>query len=152
MSWAASNHGTKAALCYCQVCSLLLLIFGCSKPDVGTVAGRVTLDGQPLSTGTIVFEDAKRGISVNAALASDGTYTARTYDKPGLSPGSYQVAIRPGLVGSGEAPLVGDADSSSGASVSTIPQRYRSVRTSELTADVQLGDNRPFDFALTSEP
>lgn len=137
---------------YFGALAMLLLLCGCGKPEVGTVAGSVTLDGQPLSNGTIVFEDATRGVSVNAALAVDGTFTARTYDKQGLPPGSYQVAIRPGSVGSGEAPLVGEVDPNSTPSASTIPERYRSVKTSELTADVKLGDNSPFDFLLTSEP
>ena len=132
--------------------ALATLTFGCGKPEVGIVQGRVTLDGQPVTGGSIVFEDASRGISVNANLAADGTFTAQTYDKPGLPPGHYAVAIRPSAVGTGDAPLVGDADPTANAPQSLIPERYRGVKTSELSADVQLGENPPFNFSLTSQP
>ena len=151
MSWAITKRAATISCCVCSSAAVLFAV-GCSQPEVGVVQGRVTLDGQPLSSGSVVFEDASRGISVNAAIAADGTFSARTYDKPGLPPGHYIVAIRPGSVGSGEAPLVGDADPDATPSQSEIPLRYRSVKTSELTADVELGDNPPFNFALTSQP
>ena len=66
---------------------------GCSGPETGHVSGKVTVGGQPLSQGTVLFEDAAAGISVNAPLESDGTYTVKTFDRDGLPPGSYRVAI-----------------------------------------------------------
>lgn len=127
---------------------LALCLSGCGGPEVGIVQGKVTLDGQPLTGASVVFEDAARGISVNAPLAADGTFKARTYDKPGLPPGTYRVAVRPGSVGSGEAPLVGDADPTAAPPI-TVPERYRSVKTSELIAQVNAGKNPPLEFALT---
>ena len=76
------------------------------RGDIGRVAGKVTLDGQPLRQGAVVFQDTARGISVNAPLQSDGTYVARTHDQAGLPPGTYQVAITPRTFGDGETPLI----------------------------------------------
>ena len=139
------------SLLWATVCSLGVFT-GCSKPEVGIVAGRVTLDNQPLTNASVVFEDASRGISVSVPLAEDGTFHAQTYDQPGLPPGNYRVAIRPGTIGSGEAPLVGDADPNQPAPISSVPERYRSVKTSELSINVELGENLLYEFALSSAP
>ncbi len=133
---------TRSATC------LAVCLTGCGGSEVGIVSGKVTLDGQPLTGESVVFEDTARGISVNAPLAADGTFHARTYDKPGLPPGTYHVAIRPGAVGSGQAPLVGDADPTVAPPIA-VPQRYRNIKTSELTTQVEAGKNPPLEFALT---
>jgi hypothetical protein len=138
----SSRFGLTLVMATCALC-------GCGKADIARVAGRVTLDGQPLSGAQIVFEDAARGVSVNAQLSADGQYTARTYDKEGLPPGTYQIAVRPGQFGTGEAPLA-DAVLTSQPVSSTIPERYRSAATSGLSVVVAAGDNPPQNFALTS--
>lgn len=126
----------------------LLLVAGCSGPDIGHVSGKVTVGGQPLTEGSVVFEDAAAGISVNAPLESDGTYTVKTFDRDGLPPGSYRVAITPSTFGDGETPLVTDGADQAAGPVSTIPERYRSPGTSRLIAEVKPGDNPPFNFDL----
>lgn len=124
----------------------MLVTAGCSNPTVGTVAGKVTLGGQPLAEGSVVFEDRMAGISVQAPLASDGTYTVRTYDRDGLPPGAYQVAVTPTVASDGETPLA--IEGKDPPPPSPIPAKYRSVKTSGLTATVKAGDNPPFDFDL----
>lgn len=126
----------------------LVMLWGCSRSDVGRVTGKVTLDGQPLSQGTVVFEDAAKGISVNAELRSDGSYEARTYDKAGLPPGSYQVAVTPRTLGSGETPLIAGPPSAEVPPESPIPAKYRDVKTSGLTVTVVGGASKPFNIEL----
>jgi hypothetical protein len=128
-----------------------LLAAGCgSSPSIGTVSGRVTLDDTPVSDATIAFEDAKSGVSVNASLAGDGTFTIRTHDKAGLPPGEYRVAVRPGTFSTGDAPLV--APPMPMAAKTPIPAKYHSSATSGLTATVKAGANPPYEFPLKSEP
>ena len=155
MCWATSNRCKQGFLWgvmpLALACCLGLLLSGCGKQEFGIVEGKVTLDGKPLTNASIVFEDANRGISVNAPLAASGTFKVQTFDKPGLPPGNYRVAIRPGTVGSGAAPLVGDVDPSADAKQISVPERYRSVKTSGLSAKVELGANSPFAFSLTTQ-
>lgn len=126
----------------------LVLAGGCSGGDIGHVAGKVTLDGQPVSQGAVVFQDTARGISVNAPLQSDGTYVARTHDQPGLPPGTYQVAITSRTFGNGETPLLEGPPTATAPPPTVIPPQYQDVTTSGLTATVQAGSNPPFDFSL----
>lgn len=65
----------------------LVSVAGCGRAEVGSVAGRVTLDGSPLSGAVILFENAERGVSVDAELAADGSYSVRLFDMPGLQSG-----------------------------------------------------------------
>jgi hypothetical protein len=130
-------------------CIAPAILSGCGPSDVGPVSGKVTLDGRPLTGAVIVFENASRGISLNAPLAADGTFTLRTFDKAGLPPGEYQVAIRPGDFGSGETPLAVAPGASPPSS--PVPMHYRSTATSGLTAKVQLGSNPPYEFPLVTK-
>jgi hypothetical protein len=125
-----------------------VLVGGCGGGDVGEVSGKVTLGGQPLTEGVVVFENAAAGISVNATLGPDGTYTAKTYDRNGLPPGTYQVAVKPVSIGDGETPLASDPSQAPGAAKSAIPEKYHSTKTSELSVTVAAGENPPFDFDL----
>ena len=130
---------------------ILLGLAGCGDSQVGVVSGTVTLDGRPLDQGLVVFEDREKGVSVNAAIESDGSFVVKTYDQAGLPPGEYTVAVKPGQVGDGETPLVGDPiEAQQGGSVE-IPARYGSTRTSGLTATVTLGANT-VPLELSSKP
>jgi hypothetical protein len=126
-----------------------LLPAGCSDPETGHVAGKVTLGGRPLTQGSVVFEDSAAGITAGASLQSDGSYTVKTFNRDGLPPGTYKVAVTPSTFGDGETPLAVDPSSQAPSPGSQIPQRYRSTATSPLCVTVKAGDNPPFDFDLT---
>jgi len=115
---------------------------------VGEVAGTVTIGGQPLTEGVVVFENAAAGISVNATVGPDGSYTAKTYDREGLPPGTYQVAVKPVSIGDGETPLASDPSQSAATTKSVIPEKYQSIKSSELSVTVAAGENPAFDFEL----
>jgi len=121
---------------------------GCANSNTGNVAGRVTLGDKPVTEGSVLFEDAAAGISVHAALQSDGSYEVKTYDRDGLPPGTYKVAVTPSKFGDGDAPLVSNSDAQAAAASATIPERYTRTATSELSVSVVAGDNPPFDFKL----
>ena len=126
-----------------------LLAVGCSPSDVGHVQGKVTVGGQPLPHGSVVFEDAARGIAVFAPLQTDGSYRALTYDKRGLPAGNYRVAITPNVIGTGESPLVAPLKPPPPPPPGpSIPEKYTDAQTSGLTIQVQPGKNQPFDFEL----
>lgn len=124
-----------------------VLLGGCGKSDIGHVEGKVTLGGQPITEGSVVFADAARGISLNATLNPDGTFHLRTYNRDGLPAGKYQVAISLSTFSPEPTPLV-TKPTVQPAPVSAIPEKYRSVTSSGLSAEVRPGKNPPFCFEL----
>jgi hypothetical protein len=135
---------TRAVL----IATALALLCGCGGSDVGSVSGTITVGGQPVERGTVVFENPAAGISVTAEIGSGGRYTVKTYEFDGLPPGDYQIAIRPQVLSDGETPLVSDPSAESATPASAIPEKYHRLDQSGLTATVVAGDNPPFDFDL----
>lgn len=58
------------------------------------------------------------------------------------------MAVTPRAFGNGEAPLVGGPTEGGESRPCPIPEKYRSVATSGLSAEVQAGGNQSFDFDL----
>lgn len=80
------------------ICLVVLLLGGCdSGPSTIPVSGKVTVDGQPLSKGTLRFiPDASKGNTLEiepAATIEGGSYTLYTSGKPGAAAGAYKVAV-----------------------------------------------------------
>jgi len=62
------------------------------------VSGKVTVDGEPLPYGQVVFQaDTERGNKsgeeARGSVGPDGSYTLAAGDRPGVSPGAYAVVI-----------------------------------------------------------
>jgi hypothetical protein len=71
-----------------------VMLAGCSDPNGPvTVSGQVTLDGQPIPTGSIrlIPTEGTKG-PVNGATIKDGAYEVVARD--GVRPGTYRVEIR----------------------------------------------------------
>ena len=121
----------------------LAMVAGCGgNADLGTVAGVVTLDGQPLANATVEFIPTDSG---ETRSSHDGTTDASgryelyfSASTKGATPGAYTVRIWP--------PESDDEPAT--APVPKLPPRY-STR-SELTATVEAGDNS-IDFPLNSQ-
>ena len=122
----------------------VLITAGCGRNV--KVTGKVSFpDGEPLSTGQVVFENGK--ISAMGKLSADGSYTLGTEtEKNGIPPGKYRVYIT-GAVTYGDVPVPvstpGGAydprgnSSSLPASISLIDRKFRSAETSSLEVDVK---------------
>jgi len=129
----------------------LSLAAGCGRTNTGItgiVAGRVTVAGQPLTQGAVVFQEATSGVAINAALQSDGAYRVKTFQGDGLAPGDYKVTIKPQTSFTGHPPVVVPANQEKKPAHSPIPTKYQSEATSGLRVTVKEGDNPPFDFDL----
>lgn len=128
----------------------LLALAGCpsAHPELGQIAGRVTLQGEPVATGCVVFENLALGVSQVANLSADGSYQMVTPNGPGILPGSYRVAIRPDPMGTGETPLAADPAAALPAEPTSIPQEYQHAATSPLRCEVLPGPNPPADYDL----
>lgn len=117
------------------VLACVAIIGGCGgvgdQPDIGTVAGTVTLDGKPLADAEIIFQHENKRFS-HAATDANGQYEL-TYirDIKGAAVGKHRVVIK-----------ARDARRRQ-----IVPLKYNANTT--LTAEVKPGQNT-FDFALTS--
>lgn len=127
-----------------------LMTAGCSDPYEGRMAisGTITLEGQPLADGAIIFEPAGGQGTTSGASITNGKYTIERKD--GLKPGKYTVRI---TSGDGTTPndlseeeAASPGGSTNIVSVDRIPPEYneKSTQSVDVLAD---GDN-VFDYAI----
>lgn len=124
---------------------------GCEKAPrqdraTATVEGRVSLDGRPLTFGTITFipdlAEAAGGRPGIARIEPDGSYRLGNAnpEKPAfLRPGRYRVTILAMIPGAADGPMARMA----------VLQRYADFRTTSLTAQIAIGANR-CDFRVSA--
>ncbi len=129
-------------------CIALLLVMGCDQgPQRVPVAGKVLIDGKPLTVGTIRFVP-ESGRPVSANLAEDGSFRVTTKvptghgdEIEGLYPGKYKLAVFASE----------NVSSAENAEVRWFaPPRYADFRTADLEASIQ-GPNEDMVVQLTSE-
>lgn len=115
----------------------LILLAGCGGgTKLSNVTGKVTYDGQPLTTGTVTFHPKSGEGSVGVGdIDSNGQYTLQTGTDPGVPPGEYIVTVVAATIpevafGEPEAPPQ-----------SLIPTKYAATETSPLTRTVSEGNN-----------
>jgi hypothetical protein len=118
---------------------------GCSGSKESSVTGHVTLDGSPLSQGTVAFEPQAGGMLAAGALDANGNYELLTNQVDGLTPGKYRVKIlaweRTPDPPDGGLPPPGKL---------LIPEKFTRADTSGLVFEVAPGRNR-IDIELHSE-
>ena len=130
------------------VLSLMILAVGCDSGDGRLeVEGAVTLDGSPVTDGSISFfpQLGTSGPTAGGKITS-GQFTVKS--AKGLMTGSYRVEI---IASRKTGKQVKDPfmDIMVDEFVQYIPAKYNVE--SELTADVKEGSANQFDFQLSSE-
>jgi hypothetical protein len=136
-----------------------LLAFGCGPklPQTSPVSGKVTVAGQPVTTGRIMFQP-ENGRPAIGAIEPDGTYRLTTFQRDdGAVSGKHRVTIE-----AFEGPTVknpttfaeevggkGSLTPASGkfARRWIVPETYAQRDSSPLTAEVKPGTNT-IDFKL----
>jgi len=127
---------------------LLVCVVGCGGDGakMGNVDGVVLLDGQPLTSGKVLFQPAA-GQGAEGTIQPDGTFTMVTEGEgDGVVVGEHQVAIVAYAKGSGGRHVPGGPRTTAKP---LVPERYLAPGTSGLKCDVKPGDNHP-EFKLTS--
>src|SRR5688572_18528818 len=129
--------------------ALPLVSAGCQQRPT-TVAGKVTLDGEPISVAsdarvTVVFHpDGGQGTTLTGLLDSSGNFRLATGASADVAPGKYQVAIS-------IAELLPKSDEAEQSTQRITPAKYASVSESGLEANVIPGENQlSFDLKSTS--
>lgn len=118
----------------------LVAFTGCSRYE-SSVSGKVTLDGEPLKSGTVVFYPAAgSGAAAYGSVQADGSYTLDTGASGGLAAGEYVVTV---VATTGPQPgfLFGKM---------LTPERYGNVKTTDLKFTVKKGGNK-IDLPLSSK-
>ena len=132
------------------------------------VSGKVTMDGAPLSNGTITFSPASEGPTPALVPIDGGSYSIPR-DR-GLVPGTYKVSILTSGNAGPEEPTEGAVEPPGPAAQArseaadkraraarfgksrgkdqSIPPQYNTATT--LTAEVKEGTSNTFNFDLTS--
>jgi hypothetical protein len=131
--------GGRAAVVILFLSQLGLVGLGCSSGDRPIdIRGKVTFQGEPVTEGTVQFNDEKTGRGAQVELGPDGSYQAT------LHPAEYAVVILPPLQ-MVESPY-GPPDPRF-KKVRNIPEKYRSTATSGLSVSVS-ADRTVHDFEM----
>jgi hypothetical protein len=111
------------------------------------VSGSVTMGGEPLAKGTIVFAPTSDKVATNAtAEIVDGKYSIPRYE--GLVPGSYKVAVSSLNQVAETKPVRGLPGKIAPPAKNLIPAQYNTNTT--LTKEVKAGETNTFDFELSN--
>ncbi|HVL07855.1 MAG TPA: carboxypeptidase-like regulatory domain-containing protein [Burkholderiaceae bacterium] len=123
---------------------LALCISGCGGGHPSTVSGTVSLDQQPLATGTVTFHPEGGGAAAYGNVDASGKYMISTGTSQGLEPGDYRVTVVALELIPGPHP----DDAPSGRRIT--PQQYQDLETTPLRVSVERGANT-CDLALSSK-
>lgn len=120
-------------------CWFALMLPGCggSKPT-GTVSGKVTFQGEPITEGEVLLVSDDKTNGGTATLDANGTFKL---PQP-IPVGTYTVCVTP-------PPLeMADDPSQAAPPSSKIPDKYYSELTSDLKREISEGENT-LDIELT---
>ena len=134
-----------AAGCLC----LFLMAAGCGGPSgpQGTVHGKVTYQGNPISTGSTVSFLSDTGGAASGTVAADGSYQVRSMNGDQIPAGKYKVLINPpsGPEMTPEqamnASMANKEKGQGPAADPTIPDQYRNIAATPANYEVKAGDN-----------
>jgi hypothetical protein len=125
----------------------------------GQVAGKVTIDGQPLAKGCqVYFQADKGGYTAAGVVGDDGQYTVAYAGGSGLPTGDYRVQLSPPLVVDAAPATVDPTQMAGRMKISPkmksseedgpFPAKYRSMETSGMKFRVEANQNTA-NFDLT---
>ena len=148
VSWS-SRWWNRAAQTACLALALAWL-GGCGSSDLIPVAGTVTVNGQPLASGSVTYHpDAAKGNKsqdIASGEIKDGKYEMYTGNKRGVAPGAYKVAV----IGDPFGGNVPEKKATPTIPKLTLPPKFSDPKTTPLTVEVS---SRPaegaYDLKLT---
>jgi hypothetical protein len=143
-----SHSGRLANSAMLSAVVFIAATLGCGQHERTSVTGKVTLDGQPLTAGQIVFEPTSAG-RLGIAQISDGVYTMPATQGP--TTGKYVVRI------TSSRPTGRKTQAGRGNDTKTVVDQYEQFIPakynvqSELTTEVTAEGASARDFPLSSK-
>ena len=138
------------------IAAMIVAVVGCGAGGASgsrePISGTVTVDGQPLDRGYLVFEPKSGQPTQSGGMISAGTFSVPA--EKGADPGTYSVAIfaeakPPATTAEPGTPEYEQAMAASQGDQIAIPEKYN-VKT-ELTAEVKAGGENTFTFDLSTK-
>ncbi len=132
--------------------AMMSLIVGCGhsgRSPLGKVTGTVTCKGEPVENATIVFHNPK-GRSATGQVVAGNIEGVTTYDtlNDGAAIGTLTVTIHPAADDDQEETKPNRGKKPKLPIERRLPPRYCDPKTSNLTAEIQAGENE-IHFDLT---
>lgn len=131
---------------YCRMLLLVVcccLSIGCrgktNGKEMGTVTGKITVEGQPLANARVNYVSSQIGAGASGELKEDGTYTL---EGP-IPVGTYKVFLTP--PGLGDIPAGDPRAANIPTKLTGVAKKYQSAATTGWTAQVKAGKNE-FNF------
>jgi hypothetical protein len=141
MAQLRSNHDSLRSSVWLGSIFTALVCCGCSgsdAPPTALVQGTVTMNGKPLPNIGVVFFPTGAGPLASGNTNDQGQFELTTVKpKDGAVIGQHRVAF-----GAAE-------ESESEYARKSLPARYGSPETSQITAEVVAGEVNQFSFELT---
>jgi hypothetical protein len=116
----------------------LAVLAGCGGG--GSVSGKVTLDGQPLTSGTVTFHPVGSGPTAIGTIGTDGRYELRIGDDRSVPPGDYLVTVEATEAVTSE-PSAAPAKGPPPPPRRLTPEKYAEKDTTDLRFTVKSGGN-----------
>ena len=123
--------------------AILLAAVGCGRPNMAKVSGTVTSQGSPVADAIVQFVPTK-GPGAAGRTDTEGQFSLTTL-KPGDGAflGAFRVTVQPFVPGNDP-----DNPRPPPPPRSDIPDRYRTVDKTPITAEVVVGKKNIIDFTL----
>jgi len=144
---------------------LILPLSGCQgdgKPEVAPTTGVVTYDGEPVAKASVAFVPMGEAPNAIGTTDDEGRFTLTTFNPgDGAVVGAHRVIVVPHnpnleqLSGDMSDPneyLAAVAEAEAREKQSSLPPRYASVETTDLTVTVKPGTENELSLKLTDEP
>ena len=146
MNWAVGRKRVGAWVC----CLAMGLVAGCGGedgPTYATVTGKVTMDGEPIKVGSVIFipSGETKGPASSGAIKEDGTYEILGPSGKGVVTGTHKVMLVCPEEGSG--PGTGE-NPMADVGPCVIPLKYTQESSTDITKTVEEGENT-IDLVLT---
>ncbi len=152
------NIRKKPAMVGFQMCIAVLMTVaaGCGEAKIptGKLSGKVMYQDQPVTAGTVTFRNEQHGIVAAGDLTPTGEYHLLFAGGPDIPANEYLVTVTPpeayvpvaaDLLKDGPKPPT--SASTSNATASKIPAKYRNFTTSGLSKILDEGENT-YDIVL----
>jgi hypothetical protein len=134
---------------------VVVVLAGCNRPpyELATVHGKVTIDGEPMKKGKVMFAPVAReglnsGRPAFGVIKQDGSFVLSTYgEDDGAVVGNHWVSVANGELAADGASL-GRTNRAGGK---TNKQNFKHIRFPRKTVPVVAGQENQIDIQLTSQ-